>query len=138
MNHYIKGGICIVITVVLILLIIAFVYVGTFLFRHYHTPICIPLENRIGEIVIREWCWGLGSGAEISYRVGFIELELGRVTGGDDGYCPFEAGQYAVTVNGNEVTINWNFTSAANIGKHWDRTETFVIPEFKDWWEYIF
>ena len=137
MNHYIKGCICIVIAVVLIFLFIALVSVGFFFSRDYNKDICIPLEEQVGEIVIREWSWGLGSGAEIYYRVGLIELELGRVTGGDDGYCPFEAGQYAVTVNGNEVTINWNFTSAANIGKHWDRTETFVIPEFKDWWKYL-
>lgn len=85
MNKFIKCGICVAVCCIMILLIIAFVYVGIFLFRHYHTPICIPLENRIGEIVIREWCWGLGSGAEIYYRVGFIELELGELECGDDG-----------------------------------------------------
>ena len=132
MNH-IKRGICIAVCCMMILL----TFSGCSL-RYYNKDICIPLEDRLGKIVIKEWSFLLGSGAEIYYRVGLIELELGRVTGGDDGYCPFEAGQYAVTVNGNEVTIEWNFHPGLGDGKHWDKIETFEIPEFKDWWEYLF
>ena len=132
MNH-IKRGICIAVCCVMILL----TFSGCSL-RYYRPDICIPLEDRLGEIVIREWSFLLGSGAEIYYRVGFIELELGQLIGGDDGYCPFEAGRYAVYMDGNQVTIKWDqFTSYSDDEKYWD-TKTFEIPEFKDWWEYLF
>jgi hypothetical protein len=107
--------------------------------RYYRPDICIPLEGQVGEIVIREWSFLLGSGAEIYYRVGFIELELGQLPGGDDGFCPFEAGQYAVTVNGNKVTIQWNdHLPGGQLPQALWKTKTFEIPEFKDWWEYLF
>lgn len=132
MNH-IKRSICVVVCCIMILL----TFSGCSL-RAYRPDICIPLEGQVGEIVIREWSFLLGSGAEIYYRVGFVELELGQLPGGDDGYCPFEAGRYAVYMDGNQVTIKWDhFTSYSDDEKFWD-TKTFEIPEFKDWWEYLF
>jgi len=48
---------------------------------------------------------------------------LGEAGGGDDGYCPFENGQYEIINNGDDIfTIKWyNFYI-------WEEA-TFNIPE---------
>ena len=75
--------------------------------REYHDDIHIELETRQGELIIREWVYLLGSGSEVYYKEGKKEILLARLVGGDDGYCPFEDGQYSVTVDDDEVTIEW-------------------------------
>ena len=98
---------------------------ASFLQRGYHEDICIPLETHEGEIIIREWTFLLGSGAEIYYKIDGKEIKLGQLPGGDDGYCPFQAGRYSVTVDGNILTIEWDDSPGGEyIPNH---TETFNL-----------
>ena len=134
MNNYFKRGICIAVCCTIILLTCSGC---ASLLKEYHPDICIPLEDCVGEIVIKEWVLLLTSGAEIYYRVGFIELELGKLDCGNDGDCPFKDGRYSVTANGNQVTIKWDFYARHTDNEKLWETETFEIPEFKDWWKYL-
>lgn len=109
-------------------LIILFTLGGCGSGRGYLDDICIPLETHEGEIIIREWTFLLGSGAEIYYKVDGKEILLGQIPGGDDGFCPFNAGQYAVTVHGNNVTIQWNDEPDSELPKELWYTKTFEIP----------
>lgn len=62
-----------------------------------------------GEIVIKEWRFLQGSGAEIYYRQGEQLTQLGNTTGGDDGYCPFADGKYSLSVEGDALRVRWSF-----------------------------
>lgn len=77
--------------------------------REYFADISVPLEHGSAEIVIKEWQFLLGSGAEIYYKQGDDLTLLGTTTGGDDGYCPFAAGKYTVALEDNALLIRWHF-----------------------------
>lgn len=100
-------------TVVVSCLIMLFLFSGcdskkdAFWDRTYLDDIRIPLETRDAEIIIREWHWLMGSGEEVYYKCDGEEILLGTLTGGDNGFCPFNEGLYAVTVDGNELIIEW-------------------------------
>lgn len=94
--------------------------------RDYREDICISLEGREGELVIREWSFLMGSGAEIYYRQDGEMTLLGKTNGGDDGYCPFADGKYSVFVDGETVLIKWVFLSDNGV-EIW-RKETFTLP----------
>ena len=106
-------------------LIIAVTLSGCFFEREYLDDIHIPLETQEGEIIIREWQFLLGSGAEIYYKVYGKEVLLGQLSGGDDGYCAFKNGQYSVAVDNNKLTIEW--FRLMDFGGSWEK-ETFEIP----------
>lgn len=93
--------------------------------RDYLEDICIPLETHEGKIIIREWTFLLGSGAEIYYKVDGKEIMLGQLVGGDDGYCPFQAGRYSVTFDGSKLTIEWDNSPGGEYIPN--QTETFVL-----------
>ena len=88
-------------------LILSFVFVGCVPEREYHENIHNPLETHQAEIIIKEWSCLLGSGAEVYYKDDDKEILLGKLLGGDDGFCPFKEGQYYVAVDENELTIQW-------------------------------
>ncbi len=94
--------------------------------RDYYDDIHIQLESQQGEIIIREWRFLLGSGAEIYHKTDDDEILLGQISGGDDGYCPFKEGLYSVSVDDNEVTIEWCIYPS-NKEKPWEK-EVFEIP----------
>lgn len=75
--------------------------------RIYYDDICIALEDEAGEIVIKEWSFLLGSGAEIYYRCEGKEILLGKTDGADDGFCPFNEGLYAIEIDNHIVHIKW-------------------------------
>lgn len=75
--------------------------------REYLDDLHIPLETHPAEIIIKEWRYLLGSGAEVYYKADGKEILLGQLSGADDGFCPFKEGLYAVTVDGNKLTIEW-------------------------------
>lgn len=77
--------------------------------REFLADISVPLEDGSAEIGIKEWRWLLGSGAEIYYQQDGELTLLGKTTGGDNGYCPFEAGKYTLNVEENELVIRWSF-----------------------------
>ncbi len=93
--------------------------------REYYDDICIPIETQEGKIVIKEWSFLMGSGAEVYYKNGRKEILLGRLIEADDGYCAFKNGKYSVTFDDNNVTIKW--CQMLDSGEHWE-TETFELP----------
>ena len=94
--------------------------------REFLADISVPLENGSAEIVIKEWRWLLGSGAEIYYQKNDTLTLLGETTGGDDGYCPFEAGKFTLNVEGSELVVRWSFRG--NDPEDSWRENRFAIP----------
>lgn len=94
--------------------------------REFFADISIPLQEYSAEIVIREWRWLLGSGAELYYQKNGKLTLLGTTTGGDDGYCPFKAGEFAVNVEENELIVRWSFR-ADDSEASW-REKRFALP----------
>ncbi len=92
--------------------------------REYYDDIHIPLETQQGEIIIKEWTFLLGSGAEIYYKNGGKNILLGQLQGGDDGYCPFKEGLYEVSEDDGIFTIEWCTYDRAR--EHWSK-ETFEL-----------
>lgn len=75
------------------------------------------------KLIIKEWSFLLGSGAEIYYQQENQKpVLLGQTDGGDDGACPFSLGQYEITRDGNTVTVKWHFDADV-----W-RSKTFELP----------
>lgn len=92
--------------------------------REYNDDITVLLPDRDGVLVIREWSVLLGSGAEVYYDYGWrAPILLGQTSGADDGYCPFEAGEYRITQEEDAVTLAWRATDAGV----W-RSATFDLP----------
>ena len=101
--------------ILIVVLVVAVGFGATWLFldaampdREYLPDITVSLEERPGQIVIKEWRFLLGSGAEIYYTDGGKLTLLGSAGGGDDGYCPFAAGEYTLTVEGNVLLVRWH------------------------------
>ncbi len=113
-------------TKILCLLMVLFVFGGCSSAREYHDDIHVQLENRQAEAIIREWSYLLGSGAEVYYRDADEETLLGKLLGGDDGFCPFKEGLYSVSVEDNQLTIEW-CRLPADKEKAWDK-KAFVLP----------
>ena len=78
-------------TVFLILLCI-FVLSSCSSGREYYDDIVVQFENDEAEIVIREWSFLLGSGAEIYCNIGGKMTLLGQISGMDNSFCPFSKG----------------------------------------------
>lgn len=95
--------------------------------RDYYDDIRIPVEEYGGEIVIKEWSYLLGSGAEIYFKKdGGKEELLGKLSGGDNGYCPFEDGKYTANVENGVLTLEWCKFSGDK-DKPWE-TNSFELP----------
>ncbi len=93
--------------------------------RDYNDDIIVELADREGTLIIREWSVLLGSGAEVYYDYGWrAPILLGQTSGADDGYCPFEAGEYRITPAEDTVTLAWRATDAGV----W-RSATFDLPD---------
>ena len=92
--------------------------------REYKDDIVVELTDREGTLVIREWSFLLGSGAEVYYDYGWRSIRLGQTSGADDGYCPFEAGRYRVTQKEDAVELSWRSNSAGV----W-RSASFDLPD---------
>ena len=65
----------------------------------------------------------MGSGAEIYYKEGGKLTLLGTTTGGDDGYCPFAAGEYTLAFEENVLLVRWHA-----VNNVW-REKQFPLPE---------
>ena len=91
--------------------------------REYLPDLTVSLEDRPGQIVIKEWRFLLGSGAEIYYKDGGKLTLLGSAGGGDDGYCPFADGKYTLSLEENELLIRWHAMDDV-----W-REKRFTLPE---------
>lgn len=95
--------------------------------REFLEDVVVTLEDSSEKIIIKEWRFLLGSGAEVYYQKDSSEpVLLGKTTGGDDGFCPFNEGLYELTQDGNSVTIKWSFNPSDSKDK-W-RSKTFNLP----------
>ena len=94
--------------------------------RDYHEDICVQLNDRHAEIVIREWTFLVGSGAEIYYRQNGKITFLGQVSERDGTYCPFQDGKYSVIASGDTLLIKWAFQHSDSKNK-W-REASFTLP----------
>ena len=108
---------------VLILLVVLILFSGcSTSAREYQENLIVEL-GADEKLIIKEWSFLLGSGAEIYYQRGEQKpIFLGQTGGADDGACPFSVGAYEITQDGNSVTIKWRFN--ADI---W-HSETFQLP----------
>ena len=98
--------------------------------REYMEDLYIEIPDSANKLLIREWTYLLGSGAEV-YWVSSDEEKtvlLGKLTGGDDGYCPFNDGKYNVSFAGDRVTFSWSFDGSDTYSK----TESFTLPNNSD------
>lgn len=90
--------------------------------KDYYDDIRIPAEEYGGEIVIKEWSYLLGSGADVYFkRDGGKEVLLGKLSGGDNGYCPFRDGKYTANIDNGVLTLEWCKFSD-NKDKPWEKT----------------
>ena len=98
------------IPIICVLLLIAILPILRFFTREYKKPLCIEISELDKTIVVEEWQWLLGSGAEIYLKDGWEKVYLGDAGGGDDGYCPFEDGEYEITYqeSDNTITVRWH------------------------------
>ena len=100
--------------------------------REYKEDIIFALEGEDETLIIKEWSFLLGSGAELYYqKSGEQPILIGRTTGGDNGYCPFADGQYEITQDANSICVSWCFRPSNYNNAVW-HTETFLLPEDKD------
>ena len=96
--------------------------------KEYHADIVIALQDPSELLVIKEWSFLLGSGAEVYYQKDGAEpVLLGKTTGGDDGFCPFKEGLYEITQDGDTLTVRWCFQPSDKDKTHW-HSETFDLP----------
>ncbi len=91
--------------------------------REFQQDIVLQLDGREGELLIREWRYLLGSGADIYYCNAGNRVLLGETTGGDNGYCPFAEGKYSIEEDGDTITVKWLFR--ADIWKE----KQFTLPD---------
>ncbi len=110
----------IILSIVFILLLTSCSVLGE---REYYDDIIIELDNTDGQIVIKEWSYLLGSGAEVYYLKNKKETLLGKISGADDGWYPFKAGQYTVEVTENIINIKWLKKNDAWV------TDSFTLPD---------
>lgn len=97
--------------------------------REYYDDIIINLQDSSDKIIIKEWSYLQGSGAEVYYiKVDAEPILLGKTTGGDDGFCPFKEGLYEITQDGSSVTVKWSFNPSDKDKANW-RSKTFELPQ---------
>lgn len=95
--------------------------------REYQEDIVIALQDPSEQLVIKEWRFLQGSGAEVYYQKDGAEpVLLGKTTGGDDGFCPFKEGLYEITQDGGTLTARWCFDPSEKDKTHW-HSKTFDL-----------
>lgn len=97
--------------------------------REYYEDIVIDLQDSVEKIIIKEWRYLQGSGAEVYYQNDDADpVLLGKTTGGDNGFCPFKEGLYEITQDGRSVTVKWCFNPSDKDKSNW-RNKTFELPK---------
>ena len=94
--------------------------------REYMEDLYVNIPNTDYQLLIKEWRYLLGSGEEVYFisAEGEEPVLLGNLNGGDDGYCPFKNGKYAVKYADGAVTISWS-----RIGNDtYEQSESFALP----------
>jgi len=95
--------------------------------REYPDDLYIDIPDTESQLLIKEWRFLLGSGAEVCYipSAGAKAQFLGKTTGGDDGYCPFHDGKYSISYSEGVVTLSWAFQGSEDA---YNRSESFPLP----------
>lgn len=97
--------------------------------REYYPDIVVALQDQSESVIIKEWSYLQGSGAEVYYQNDDADLVLlGKTTGGDDGFCPFKEGLYEITQDSRSVTVKWCFNPSDKDISNW-RSKTFELPK---------
>ena len=94
--------------------------------REYMDDLYIDIPDTEYQLLIKEWRYLLGSGAEV-YLVEDANKKpthLGDITGGDDGFCPFQSGKYNITYDDGTVTLCWSFDGS----DEYNKSESFILP----------
>ena len=95
--------------------------------REYKDDITFKLNDQDDVLIIKEWTYLLGSGADIYYKHGDDSpVFLGKTSGGDNGFCPFSEGLYEITQDKETVVISWCFKPSDNDRSHW-QSKTFDL-----------
>ena len=77
--------------------------------KDYQEDLIIAVPDSEVQIVIKEWSWLQGSGAQVYQLRNGSEVYLGDAGGADDGYCPFANGEYEIVNNQDGTfTLKWN------------------------------
>ena len=95
--------------------------------REYLEDLYIDIPGTEHQLLIKEWRYLLGSGEEV-YFVSSSDKKpklLGNLTGGDDGYCPFNDGKYEISYSEGVISLSWSFDGSDN----YTRSKSFVLPE---------
>ena len=94
----------------------------------YETKITIEIPDSEDVIIIKEWAFLLGSGAEIYYKKPYrFATEIGTTSGADNGYCPFKNGEYSYAIHEDSIYIRWR-TSWRQNTQNW-KSKTFEFPD---------
>ena len=125
----------IIIAVILVIAIGFYVYLLHAFSRNYHDDLIIQSPDGEGFLIIKEWSFLLGSGAEVYYVKGekdwwFNKTKLGETGVGDDGYCPFQDGKYIIDWQEDYVEIKYYAAVPAQSPKYPDtwRVDRFDLP----------
>lgn len=94
--------------------------------KDYKDDLRIELAQNDGIIIVKEWSFLTGSGAEIYYEKDGEVVCLGS-TDGNDGYLAFDDGKYTVTEGDGEVTLSWFYSKVS--GKEDWRSKTFKLTK---------
>ncbi len=95
--------------------------------RDYNEDLYIDIPDTQDRLLIKEWQYLLGSGAEV-YFVSSVNGEayfLGNIQGGDDGYCPFKDGKYEVSYTEGVVNLSWSFDGS----EIYTKNQSFILPD---------
>lgn len=98
-----------IIPIICALILICALPTFVFFTREYKKPLRVEIHDIDKTVVVEEWQWLLGSGADIYIKDGWRKMYLGDAGGGDDGYCPFEDGKYEISYQeeDNTITVRW-------------------------------
>ncbi len=110
--------------IIAVILVALWFYVMTSEWRDFKDDLITAIPDSEDCIVVREWSFLLGSGAEIYYRYSNgKEVRIGNAGGGDDGYLPFARETYKVQFQSDSVTFDWCWQYyRENDSKYWKST----------------
>ena len=89
--------------------------------------IVYPLQDPEEKLVIREWSYLTGSGAEIYFQRGEEKPILIGQTNGEENDTPFKDGAFEIIQNGRFIEVSWRFRASRPDRSHW-RTNSFELP----------
>ena len=96
--------------------------------REWQEDLYLDIPQRQAQLIVREWGFLLGSGAELYYQEeGRPRVRLdGNLPGGDDGYQPFSRGEYQVEFTPDGCVLRWFVGITTGTDEGWmERAYTF-------------